>query len=149
MGCLCSCLRASTPPRRRNRDQTPPPSRSTTPSYYGNRDFNSNFTYSYRHRGSTSAPFPLAKNPAAPELLEPNFADSTSIDWSDESKSSEGISCPICFEGYTIENPMITIECSHHYHLSCIYEWMNKSDTCPACRRVIIFDNPELHEFRY
>ncbi|KAL5078921.1 hypothetical protein RYX36_007342 [Vicia faba] len=150
MGCLSSCLRESTSPRQhqRIRAQTPPRSPTST-DYYGNRDFSFDFTYSYRHRGSTSTPFPLAKNPAAPELLEPKNADSTFTYWSDESKSSEEIECPICFDGYTIQNPMITIKCSHHYHLSCIYEWMNMSDTCPACRQVIVFDNPELQDTRY
>ncbi|KAB2600642.1 hypothetical protein D8674_037296 [Pyrus ussuriensis x Pyrus communis] len=50
-----------------------------------------------------------------------------------------GEECPTCLEEYTTENPKITVECSHHYHLSCIFEWMERSPTCPICSRVILF----------
>ncbi|CAB4264820.1 unnamed protein product [Prunus armeniaca] len=57
--------------------------------------------------------------------------DSNSIEHEDE--------CPTCFEEYTPENPKTTMQCSHHYHLACIYEWMERSQYCPICRRVINF----------
>ncbi|KAK4758127.1 hypothetical protein SAY87_019428 [Trapa incisa] len=41
--------------------------------------------------------------------------------------------CPTCLEEYTSENPKITTRCSHHFHLSCIYEWMERSESCPIC----------------
>ncbi|PSS04368.1 E3 ubiquitin-protein like [Actinidia chinensis var. chinensis] len=41
--------------------------------------------------------------------------------------------CPTCFEDYDAQNPKITTKCNHHFHLSCILEWMEKSDTCPIC----------------
>ncbi|KAG6497455.1 hypothetical protein ZIOFF_045355 [Zingiber officinale] len=41
--------------------------------------------------------------------------------------------CPTCLEEYTTENPKIVANCAHHFHLSCIYEWMERSDTCPVC----------------
>ncbi|GKC68135.1 E3 ubiquitin protein ligase-like protein [Tanacetum coccineum] len=41
--------------------------------------------------------------------------------------------CPTCLEEYTLENPKIVTKCSHHFHLGCIYEWMERSDTCPMC----------------
>ncbi|RRT69373.1 hypothetical protein BHE74_00027875 [Ensete ventricosum] len=44
--------------------------------------------------------------------------------------------CPTCLEEYTPENPKIVANCSHHFHLSCIYEWMERSDTCPLCGKV-------------
>ncbi|KAJ9535287.1 hypothetical protein OSB04_un001614 [Centaurea solstitialis] len=44
--------------------------------------------------------------------------------------------CPICLEEYTSENPRIVTKCSHHYHLSCIYEWNERSETCPVCSKV-------------
>lgn len=37
---------------------------------------------------------------------------------------------------YTPENPKIITKCSHHFHLSCIYEWMERSETCPVCGKV-------------
>ncbi|XP_050117212.1 uncharacterized protein LOC126594962 isoform X2 [Malus sylvestris] len=48
-----------------------------------------------------------------------------------------GEECPTCLEEYTTENPKITVECSHHYHLSCIFEWMERSPTCPICSRLM------------
>ncbi|CAI5977666.1 unnamed protein product [Closterium sp. NIES-65] len=44
--------------------------------------------------------------------------------------------CPTCLEGYTEENPRITTECAHHFHLGCIYEWMERSNLCPVCSKV-------------
>ncbi|MCD7471340.1 hypothetical protein HAX54_011688 [Datura stramonium] len=39
--------------------------------------------------------------------------------------------CPICLEEYDAENPKMSTKCEHHFHLSCILEWMERSDTCP------------------
>ncbi|XP_074581420.1 E3 ubiquitin-protein ligase At3g02290-like isoform X1 [Curcuma longa] len=47
--------------------------------------------------------------------------------------------CPTCLEEYTPENPKIVANCSHHFHLSCIYEWMERSDTCPVCGKEMQF----------
>ncbi|RRT34301.1 hypothetical protein B296_00051328 [Ensete ventricosum] len=44
--------------------------------------------------------------------------------------------CPTCLEEYTSEDPKITMQCSHHFHLGCIYEWMERSDACPVCGKV-------------
>lgn len=48
--------------------------------------------------------------------------------------------CPTCLEGYTLDNPKITTKCGHHFHLSCIYEWLERSNTCPVCFRTMSFD---------
>ncbi|KAG1363576.1 E3 ubiquitin-protein ligase [Cocos nucifera] len=47
--------------------------------------------------------------------------------------------CPTCLDEYTPENPKIVTKCSHHFHLSCIYEWMERSDSCPICGKVMEF----------
>nr|GMD28999.1 E3 ubiquitin-protein ligase At3g02290-like [Ipomoea batatas] len=44
--------------------------------------------------------------------------------------------CPTCLEEYTFENPKIITKCSHHFHLSCIFEWQERSETCPVCGAV-------------
>ncbi|GIL90660.1 hypothetical protein Vretifemale_18357, partial [Volvox reticuliferus] len=41
--------------------------------------------------------------------------------------------CPTCLEAYTSENPKIFTECGHHFHMPCIYAWLERKDTCPMC----------------
>ncbi|XP_041007836.1 E3 ubiquitin-protein ligase At3g02290-like isoform X1 [Juglans microcarpa x Juglans regia] len=48
--------------------------------------------------------------------------------------------CPTCLEEYTQENPKIMTKCCHHFHLGCIYEWMERSVSCPVCGKVMVFD---------
>ncbi|CAH2055304.1 unnamed protein product [Thlaspi arvense] len=48
--------------------------------------------------------------------------------------------CPTCLEEYTSENPKIVTKCSHHFHLGCIYEWMERSENCPVCGKVMEFN---------
>lgn len=48
--------------------------------------------------------------------------------------------CPICLEEYDYENPKIALECNHSYHLGCIYEWMERSQSCPVCAKVMLFN---------
>ncbi|KAL5217034.1 hypothetical protein ABZP36_017718 [Zizania latifolia] len=47
--------------------------------------------------------------------------------------------CPICLEEYDYENPQITLQCNHQFHLSCTYEWMERSEACPVCAKVMVF----------
>lgn len=48
--------------------------------------------------------------------------------------------CPTCLEDYDLENPRIVTKCEHHFHLSCILEWMERSDTCPICDQIMMFE---------
>ncbi|KAI8526732.1 hypothetical protein RHMOL_Rhmol12G0018700 [Rhododendron molle] len=51
--------------------------------------------------------------------------------------------CPTCLDDYTLENPKITAKCSHHFHLGCIYEWMERSESCPICgKEMEFFESP-------
>lgn len=56
----------------------------------------------------------------------------------EQTSDSEDV-CPTCLEEYNLENPKIVTQCSHHFHLGCIYEWMERSDTCPMCGKVMEF----------
>ncbi|GAB2220618.1 hypothetical protein Droror1_Dr00008280 [Drosera rotundifolia] len=47
--------------------------------------------------------------------------------------------CATCLEGYSSDNPKILTACRHHYHLACIYEWLERKPTCPICSRVMEF----------
>ncbi|KAG9441367.1 hypothetical protein H6P81_017221 [Aristolochia fimbriata] len=48
--------------------------------------------------------------------------------------------CPTCLEEYDEENPRILTKCEHHFHLACILEWMERSDTCPICDQEMVID---------
>ncbi|KAH6812087.1 hypothetical protein C2S51_025849 [Perilla frutescens var. frutescens] len=50
--------------------------------------------------------------------------------------------CPTCLEDYDSDNPKIMTKCNHHFHLSCILEWMERSDTCPICDQEMIYESP-------
>ncbi|PNY12759.1 E3 ubiquitin-protein ligase at3g02290-like protein [Trifolium pratense] len=39
---------------------------------------------------------------------------------------------------YDAENPKLTINCDHHFHLACILEWMERSESCPVCDQVMV-----------
>ncbi|KAI3942026.1 hypothetical protein MKW92_010057 [Papaver armeniacum] len=56
------------------------------------------------------------------------------------SPTEEEDCCPTCLEEYDDENPRIITKCEHHFHLACILEWMERSDTCPVCDQEMDFD---------
>ncbi|KAJ7952277.1 E3 ubiquitin-protein ligase [Quillaja saponaria] len=56
--------------------------------------------------------------------------------------AEEEDACPICLEEYDADNPKLTTKCEHHFHLACILEWMERSETCPVCDKDMIFDPP-------
>eukprot|EP00890_Picochlorum_soloecismus_P004551 jgi/Picsp_1/5097/NSC_02460-R1_ring u-box domain-containing protein len=45
--------------------------------------------------------------------------------------------CPTCLEEYDVENPKCWTRCGHHFHVPCIYEWLERSQDCPVCSRKI------------
>ncbi|KAA8529972.1 hypothetical protein F0562_034424 [Nyssa sinensis] len=60
------------------------------------------------------------------------------VDPAEDIKLDEDV-CPTCLDEYNPENPKITTRCSHHFHLGCIYEWMERSDNCPICGKEMEF----------
>lgn len=38
------------------------------------------------------------------------------------------------------ENPKIRTKCNHYFHLACIYEWMERKQTCPICDTPMNFE---------
>ncbi|XP_031394974.1 probable E3 ubiquitin-protein ligase RHB1A [Punica granatum] len=66
---------------------------------------------------------------------------------SNPSKSLEPVimsieECPTCLEEYDLDNPKVLTKCEHHFHLACILEWLERSDTCPVCGQEMVFDPP-------
>ncbi|KIZ06803.1 E3 ubiquitin-protein ligase [Monoraphidium neglectum] len=48
--------------------------------------------------------------------------------------------CATCLEMYTQSNPRIWTQCGHHFHMQCIYEWLERKETCPLCESEIRFE---------
>lgn len=72
-------------------------------------------------------------------LKFPSTKSTSGLGYAYTSSEDEDV-CPTCLEDYTSENPKIVTKCSHHFHLGCIYEWMERSDNCPVCGKVMAFD---------
>lgn len=55
---------------------------------------------------------------------------------------SDTYSCPICLEGYEEGEKLRILGCSelHHFHASCVDQWLKKNKTCPLCKRPIDAD---------
>ncbi|GAA0145276.1 hypothetical protein LIER_05508 [Lithospermum erythrorhizon] len=56
-------------------------------------------------------------------------------------KAEEEEVCPTCLEDYDDDNPKIITKCDHHFHLSCILEWTERSHTCPICDQEMIYED--------
>ncbi|KAK3428619.1 hypothetical protein EUGRSUZ_E00115 [Eucalyptus grandis] len=72
----------------------------------------------------------------SPKAIEVSKSNDTDVSVADE----EDV-CPICLEEYDEDNPRFITKCEHHFHLSCILEWMERSDVCPICDKIMEFDN--------
>jgi hypothetical protein len=55
--------------------------------------------------------------------------------------------CPICFE--QVPDIPVTLNCSHTFCTSCIYEWLDRQQrTCPVCRDEIKSESSILRSLR-
>ncbi|KAI5079679.1 hypothetical protein GOP47_0005158 [Adiantum capillus-veneris] len=70
----------------------------------------------------------------AQEMLKVS-ASSVTHNPSIECANDEQDTCPTCLEGYDNANPKRSTSCGHHFHLSCILQWMERSTRCPICRK--------------
>lgn len=83
---------------------------------------------------------PLA---AQQESQPPQLEEATRIDHASNDgaalKPTEGtevdeeLTCCICMEGYSGDNPMFRGACRHHFHLPCLLSWKQRSNSCPMC----------------
>ena len=46
--------------------------------------------------------------------------------------------CSICLEKYIKKDKIVSLDCKHIFHKSCIQLWLNKNNSCPQCRENII-----------
>lgn len=86
-------------------------------------------------RVNSTGDFKLGLSESSDKALTTKFAYGPVYTTSSEDEDV----CPTCLEDYTPENPKIMTRCSHHFHLGCIYEWMERSDSCPICGKEMDF----------
>mmetsp|Transcript_14662 Transcript_14662/g.31434 ORF Transcript_14662/g.31434 Transcript_14662/m.31434 type:complete len:307 (-) Transcript_14662:191-1111(-) len=81
-------------------------------------------------------PATLSRSDSASKLSAPQLGK-----WKDGAyeDDAEEDCCPTCLEDYTDDNPRILTDCNHHFHLGCIYEWMERSNKCPVCSKEMHF----------
>ncbi|KAK7199176.1 Zinc finger C3HC4 type (RING finger) containing protein [Novymonas esmeraldas] len=70
--------------------------------------------------------------PATPVKYEPAAA-APSPHKPSVAASDDADVCCICLEEYTSDNPMFRGACQHHFHLPCLMEWKQRSNSCPMC----------------
>ena len=54
--------------------------------------------------------------------------------------------CSICLEGFQEKEVVKTLPCLHHFHASCIEEWLRREGqkvSCPVCKTPV-FDGQAL-----
>lgn len=59
-----------------------------------------------------------------------------------------GESCTICLEQFSRNHKIISLDCNHTFHSSCILRWYQDHVTCPVCREQLYGDensNPQHH----
>ncbi|KAJ8673157.1 hypothetical protein QAD02_004419 [Eretmocerus hayati] len=45
------------------------------------------------------------------------------------------LQCSVCWEDFTLNEPVKQLSCQHHYHEPCIVPWLELHGTCPICRQ--------------
>ena len=58
------------------------------------------------------------------------------------------MSCCICSEDLTLDT-VINTQCGHQFCKDCFWKWMKNKNTCPLCRKDILFNDDELREQRH
>ena len=48
--------------------------------------------------------------------------------------------CPVCLDPLS-NQPTTKLKCDHIFHITCIDEWKERSNTCPMCRKAIDITN--------
>ncbi|KAF5825738.1 hypothetical protein DUNSADRAFT_7254 [Dunaliella salina] len=42
------------------------------------------------------------------------------------------------------DNPKTFTACGHHFHVPCLFEWIERKDTCPICESKLQFEGLDI-----
>lgn len=65
-----------------------------------------------------------------------------SIPYNNQQFDNESSECIICYCEYELHQPIIILQCRHHYHQQCIQQWLKRKlqPSCPTCRQPVYVD---------
>lgn len=55
--------------------------------------------------------------------------------------------CPICYsDEYSEKNYMVETICGHKFHVKCMHNWFDQTNTCPMCRTPVDEYDVDVHQ---
>jgi len=54
--------------------------------------------------------------------------------------------CPICLKNFEQDDIVNNLPCKHRFHSDCIKQWLQKTNSCPVCRRQYPTDDERYEE---
>ena len=60
-----------------------------------------------------------------------------------EDAAAKGDDLCFCYVDYEAGDEVVTVECGHSFHASCIRKWLESSTQCPVCRHEMPVDGGE------
>jgi len=96
-----------------------------------------------RQQEGLEDPKVLMRKSGVPPFPRPQKGTEQSADKKKESFSDFNEVCPTCLDLYTPDNPEIVTKCGHRFHLGCLYEWLERANTCPICYSPLDFEEIE------
>lgn len=103
--------------------------------------------FKFSDPGTTAGDGESVENAAANELHTVNISPPPKAKLHDKlermvyttEKSSSDGGCVICLDEYGDGERLATIDaCSHRFHALCIEAWLQKNNSCPLCRHVLV-----------
>lgn len=79
------------------------------------------------------------------QLRQPKGVDEASLQqhtevrtWGDVSEEKEMATCTVCTEDACAGETVRRLRCGHHFHASCVDQWLQRSSLCPNCREPVV-----------
>eukprot|EP00735_Rhodelphis_limneticus_P014215 TRINITY_DN8214_c0_g1::TRINITY_DN8214_c0_g1_i1::g.10174::m.10174 TRINITY_DN8214_c0_g1::TRINITY_DN8214_c0_g1_i1::g.10174 ORF type:complete len:147 (-),score=-10.52,sp/Q8LE94/RING3_ARATH/54.29/1e-19,zf-RING_2/PF13639.1/1.5e+04,zf-RING_2/PF13639.1/4.2e-11,zf-rbx1/PF12678.2/1e+04,zf-rbx1/PF12678.2/1.1e-07,zf-C3HC4_2/PF13923.1/1.5e+04,zf-C3HC4_2/PF13923.1/2.7e-07,zf-C3HC4/PF00097.20/1.5e+04,zf-C3HC4/PF00097.20/1.1e-06,zf-RING_5/PF14634.1/1.1e+04,zf-RING_5/PF14634.1/1.1e-06,zf-C3HC4_3/PF13920.1/7.3e+0 len=128
--CWCCFFEGTGRPMRvRNRNLESPPHED---SHHDTAPLLQNVVGEEKDHGGPSRPIPQPQDTHSLTGVPTSKSTFAGGDYAHLSSDQEDI-CVTCLEEFTVEHPAVPTACGHRFHLSCIFEWQERSPACPVC----------------
>ena len=57
--------------------------------------------------------------------------------------------CPVCYESISNNHNSCTTDCGHSFCFTCMMKCIQKNNSCPICRHVLLDDKPKTGHLQY